>query len=99
MDHIFCFKPSAGGDHGLAGLAAALPVAYLDALVQYLRPSRAVDRAVYPASAQQRRIGGIYDSVRILFGDVPLHEMDPVWHNWSGLESQVLLKLTQKFNL
>ena len=36
-----------------------------------------MDRAVHPATTQQRRVGCVHDGVDPLLGDVALHQFDP----------------------
>src|SRR5438105_4517984 len=65
-------QPPAGRQLGVAGGAAA----ELAALGQDRGSAGAVDRAVDPAAAQQRRVGRIDDRVGRLRGDVAAHQLD-----------------------
>ena len=67
---------SAGRLH-VAGVAPA----ELAALVENRRPTRAVDRAVDAATAEQRRVGRVHDGVDVLLGDVAEDEFD---HAYAG---------------
>ena len=59
MDHMPRRQPISPGDLGATGLAAMERAAF----GQQLRPGRAMDRAIDPAAAQQRRVGGVDDGV------------------------------------
>ena len=59
MDHMPGRQPITPGDFGIAGLAAAKRAAF----GKQFRPGRAMDRAVDPAAAEQRGIGGVDDGV------------------------------------
>jgi len=65
-------QPPAARQLGVAGGAAA----ELAALGQDRGSAGAVDRAVDPAAAQQRRVGRIDDRVGRLRGDVAAHQLD-----------------------
>ena len=53
------------GEFGLTGGATAERAA----LRQQFRPGCAVDGAIHPAPAQQRRVGGIDDDIHLQFGN------------------------------
>ena len=59
MDHMPRRQPITSGDFGVAGLAAVERAAFS----QQLGPGRAMDRAVHPTAAKQRRVGGVDDGI------------------------------------
>ena len=59
VDHVLGQQPITSGDLGVTGLAAAERTTF----GQQFRPGRIVDRAVNPAAAKQRRIGGVDDGI------------------------------------
>ena len=60
------------GEFCLAGLAAAEQAA----LVEKIRPSSTMNRAVNSSAAQQRAVGGVDDSIDGKRGDVGLENLD-----------------------
>ena len=71
MDHIFGGKPVSLRDLCLSRLASVQRAAFS----QQLRSGRAVDRAVYPAPAQQRSIGGVDNGVHRKGRDISTYDL------------------------
>jgi hypothetical protein len=59
VDNMFRSEPVSAGNLGIAGLAAAKHATF----VEQLRSRRPVDGTIDAATAQERRIGGVDDSV------------------------------------
>ncbi|CAM2148074.1 hypothetical protein PT2222_10387 [Paraburkholderia tropica] len=59
VNHVFCGKPVAGGEFGVAGRTAVQRLA----LAQQAGAGRAMDRAVHAAAAEQRGVRGVHDGV------------------------------------
>src|SRR5262249_3814420 len=73
VDHEARPETTAARDLRIAGRAAAEAAA----LVQDRGPTRAVDRAVDAAAAEERRVRGVHDRVRVLLRDVAANELEP----------------------
>jgi hypothetical protein len=75
VDHPSGRQVARGRRHRLARWQAVAEVTgpQLAAGRQDRRAAPAVDRAVHPAAAQQRGVGGVHDRVHLLLGDVALH--------------------------
>jgi hypothetical protein len=73
VDHLLGLEPAGGGDHRLAGGAAA----QLPAFPHDLRAAGAVNGSVHPAATGQAAVGGVYYGVGLLLGDVAFHEHQP----------------------
>ena len=73
MDHVPGLEPVSAGDLGRPGVAAAERPAFR----QQLRPGRAMDRAVDPAAAEQRRVRRIHDGVDVERRDVGDADVEP----------------------
>jgi hypothetical protein len=76
MNHEFRGQPVSFGEPRFARGAAA----DLVALVEQLRPSRAMNRPVNAAAAQEGRVGRVHDGVHGQSGDVGLQNLDLACH-------------------
>ena len=63
----------AGGDLGIAGLATMEPAAFLEQFWS----SSTVDRAIDPAAAQKRRVGGVDDGINAQGRDIGDNDFQP----------------------
>ena len=72
MDDVLRRHVSRSGDLGVARRASP----EFSACLEYGRPASAVDRAVDPAAAEQRRIGRVDNGVHRLLGQVALDHLD-----------------------
>src|ERR1051325_4016419 len=72
MDDMLGWKISRGSDDRFAGRQPVriLCSTNLTTGFENRRPTRAVDGAVYSASAQQRRVGRVNDRIDVVAGDV-----------------------------
>jgi hypothetical protein len=70
VDHISRRELAGTSHHRLAGRQAADALNNSPALFQNSRASRAMNRSIHAASAQQRGVGGIHDRVGFLARDV-----------------------------
>lgn len=77
------WQPTGGGRHRLADRkpVRVAPGPEPSALIENLRTSSAVDRAIHPATAQEGRIRCIDNGVERLDGDVALDGLDPGSHD------------------
>jgi hypothetical protein len=73
MYHVLGRQAVASGDLGFAGSAAAKRAAF----GEQLQASRAMDRAINAATAQERSIGRIDDGVNAECGDVGNDDLKP----------------------
>ena len=73
MDHMRRRQPITPGDFGVASAAAMERAAFR----QQLRPGRAVDRAIDPAAAKQRGVGGVDNGIDAQASDVGDDDLQP----------------------
>jgi hypothetical protein len=73
MNHMPCRQPVTSGDFGVAGCAAMKGAAFR----QQLWPGRTMDRTVYAAATEQRRIRGVDDGVNAKCRDIGDGDFQP----------------------
>jgi hypothetical protein len=73
MNHMPRRQPITSGDFDVAGCAAMERAAF----DQQFRPGRPVDRTVYAAAAEQRRIRGVDDGVNAECRDIGDGDFQP----------------------